>query len=125
MNRDQLLAHVEQGGIDFIQLEMLDPNAIGRGVVLAREYLARAVDRGVNFSVTTMGVNLDSEFALPSLGVEAGDFWAVADPQSYTALPYLEHTGHIFCDLRDVDGRPWDGCPREALRRADAAARRE
>jgi glutamine synthetase len=125
MNRDQLLAHVEQEGIDFIQLEMLDPNAIGRGVVLAREYLARALDRGVNFSVTTMGVNLDAEFALPALGVEAGDFWAVANPESYTALPYLEHAGHVFCDLRDVAGRPWDGCPREALRRVDAAARRE
>ena len=125
MTPQELLARVERDGVDLVQLEMVDPNGISRGIALAREHLPRAMERGINFSVTTLAVDLDSHITSPSLGVQAGDFWAVADPASYVPLPYLERTGHLFADLRDVDGQPWPGCARERLRQQDALVRRE
>ncbi len=125
MNREQVLASAEQQEIAFAQLEFVDPVGIGRGVLLAREHLPQALNRGINFSVSTMAVSLDSHIVVPELGVQAGDFWAVADPSTYVVLPYLERTAHLFADLVDADGRPWPGCPRAALRRQCAAAAQE
>ncbi len=119
MDRQQALAAADQAGINHIQLELIDPVGIGRGVLLAREYLERALTRGVNFSVTTVGVDLDSNIVRDALGVQAGDFWALGDPATFVPIPWLEHTAHVFADLTTVDGQPWEGCPRERLRRQE------
>jgi len=51
-----------------------------------------------------------------------GEVRLVPDPDTFAALPYAPGEARLLCDLRTLDGAPWDVCPRSFLKRMAARA---
>ncbi|WP_186670909.1 glutamine synthetase family protein [Sporosarcina sp. BP05] len=115
---EEVLKKIEQEGIDYIRIEFLDYTGITRARTIRREHIASAMKDGVNFSAAIMDFTMfDTYVPNPLHGVEAGDFFAIPDPDTYVVLPHRRNTARMFCDLYDENGNPWAGCPRGVLKK--------
>jgi glutamine synthetase len=109
----------------YVRCHFIDYLGIGRGREVSSDYLLEHLDRGValapvNYTWDISDVDYDRRY-----GPEAGDVFMVPDLDSFVPLPYLPGNGHAFCGLVTVEGDPWPGCTRLALKRIEAIARKE
>jgi glutamine synthetase len=115
---DDVLKIVQQHAIEFIRVEFLDYAGLIRGRTIRPENLKEAMVKGVNFSTAIMSFDAFDEYIPnPMYGPGDGDFFAVPDPSTFAIVPYRKKTARMFCDLVDINGDPWPGCPRNALKR--------
>ncbi|GIN90431.1 glutamine synthetase [Siminovitchia terrae] len=115
---ENVLKQVEENNIEFIRIEFLDYAGVTRGRTIRKNRLRAAMEKGVNFSTAIMSFDVFDEYIPnPMYGANDGDFFAVPDPETFAILPYRKNTARMLCDLVDVDGSLWPGCPRGALKR--------
>jgi glutamine synthetase len=115
---DDVIKIVKDQEIEFIRVEFLDYAGLTRGRTIRPDNLKDAMERGINFSTAIMSFDsFDEYIPNPMYGAGDGDFFAVPDPTTFAVLPYRNKTARMFCDLVDVNGDPWPGCPRNALKR--------
>lgn len=118
MTKEQVLETVEKENIEFIRVEFLDYAGVTRGRTVRPAQLKEAMERGINFSTAIMSFDCFDEYIPnPGYGPNDGDFFAVPDPATFAIVPYRKKTARMLCDLVDVHGEPWQGCPRSALKR--------
>lgn len=87
------------------------PGALRSGGVFCRANL--------NFSID------DVQAEHPRFQADAGDFFAVPDPDTYAPVPYRPSIGRVLSWLHTEEGALWEGCPRGRLAAAlDALAER-
>jgi glutamine synthetase len=87
-----------------------------------RTAIAPALRRGGVFCRANLNFTIDDQQVdHPRFAADAGDFFAVPDPDTYAAVPYRERIGRVLSHLCTEDGELWDGCPRGRLRAAIAA----
>ncbi|MEM3549858.1 MAG: glutamine synthetase family protein [Candidatus Bathyarchaeia archaeon] len=126
MDEEEVLKTVEEKKIQIIRIEYLDLNSVLRSRAIMKRQLKSAFENGLNFSKAIMDFTvLEDMVREPRWGAETGDFFAVPDPNTFAVLPYLTGTARMFCDLVDINGKPWPGCTRTLLREAQKKARRE
>ncbi|MGO0061772.1 glutamine synthetase family protein [Brevibacillus fluminis] len=114
----EVLALVEEKGIEFIRIEFLDYAGVTRGRTIRPDSLRDAMEKGVNFSAAIMSFDIFDEYIPdPMYKPGDGDFFAVPDPSTFAIVPYRKNTARMLCDLVDINGDPWVGCPRNALKR--------
>lgn len=115
---EDVLTTVKEEGIEFIRVEFLDYAGMTRGRTIRPENLRDAMEKGINFSAAIMSFDVFDEYIPnPMYGPADGDFFAVPDPSTFAILPYRKNTARMLCDLVDMNGDPWPGCPRNALKR--------
>lgn len=102
-------------GVNQVRCQFVDMIGIARGRLVPRSKVADATSRGVAFGAFGTTLDIDDIPSDPALGSHSGDMWAVADPASYTLLPWVAATGHMFCNLVANDGAPWPSCARSRL----------
>jgi glutamine synthetase len=118
MNKKEILKRVDKEGIEFIRVEHLDYNGIIRSRSIRRRRLKDALDTGINMSTAIMSFNIFEKLINnPMYGSNAGDYFLLPDPDTFMVVPYLNNSARMFCDLVDERGKPWQGCPRNALRK--------
>jgi len=109
--RDYVLRTVEERGIRFIQLWFTDVLGTPKAFNITPAELEDALDEGMTFD----GSAIDG-FSR----VQEADVLAMPDLSTFQILP-LHDEGHsvarVFCDVVDLEGTPFQGCPRVALRR--------
>ncbi|MFA1820169.1 glutamine synthetase family protein [Virgibacillus oceani] len=116
--QEDVLQLVEKYDIEFIRIEFLDYSGITRGRTIRRDNLRSAMEKGVNFSTAIMSFDVFDEYIPdPMYGAEDGDFFALPDPTTFAILPHRKNTARMLCDLVDINGNPWEGCPRFALKK--------
>jgi glutamine synthetase len=116
--KEEVLEIVETHGIEFIRVEFLDYAGVTRGRTIRKSNLKDAMEKGINFSTAIMSFDVFDEYIPnPMYGAGDGDFFAVPDPATFAILPYRKNTARMLCDLVDMNGDPWKGCPRSALKR--------
>lgn len=113
---------------DLAQCQDLQRQLAARGVhtLLAQFTDAQGVAKGKYLPLDQLGVlwRSGAGFAgpsiwgtgLPRMGPRS-EFYARADLRRITLLPWQPGVARIVCD-GFVDGQPFDGCPRQVLRRA-------
>jgi len=114
---DYVLRTVEERGVRFVQLWFTDVLGRHKAFHVTPAELADALDEGMTFD----GSAIDG-FSR----VTESDVLARPDLTTFQLLPwYSEGAGvaSVFCDIVEIDGRPFDGCPRQQLRRVLADAR--
>ncbi len=109
--REYVLRSVEERGIRFIQLWFTDVLGTPKSLNITPAELEDALDEGMTFD----GSAIDG-FSR----VQEADVLARPDLSTFQLLPL--HDDHhsvarVFCDILNLDGTPFDGCPRVALRR--------
>jgi glutamine synthetase len=109
--RDYVLRTVEERGIRFVQLWFTDVLGTPKAFNITPPELDNALDEGMTFD----GSAIDG-FSR----VQEADVLARPDLQTFQLLPWHERgetVARVFCDIVNLDGSPFEGCPRHALRR--------
>jgi glutamine synthetase len=112
-----VLRTVEERGVRLIRLWFTDVLGQLKSLAISPAELESAFEEGVQFD----GSAIDG-FSR----VQESDVLAVPDAASFELLPWAdadEPTGRIFCDIQNLDGTPFDGDPRQVLRRNLGLAR--
>ena len=112
-----VLRTVEERGVRFVQLWFTDVLGRHKAFHVTPAELEDALDQGMTFDGSSIdGFSRTSE----------SDVLARPDLTTFQLLPwYEEGTGiaRVFCDIMNIDGTPFDGCPRQQLRRVLDGAR--
>jgi len=109
--RDYVLRTVEERGIRFIQLWFTDVLGTPKAFNITPAELEDALDEGMTFD----GSAIDG-FSR----VQEADVLAMPDLSTFQILPLHDEdhsVARVFCDVVDLEGTPFQGCPRVALRR--------
>ncbi len=106
--RKAVLDEVDARGIEDMLLWFTDLEGHLKSFSITRSELEGALDDGMGFDGSSItGFN----------AIEESDMVAIPDPGTFRVLPN-ELEGRMICDIVTPDGKPYDGDPRFALRRA-------
>ena len=112
-----VLRTVEERGVRFVQLWFTDVLGRHKAFHVTPAELEDALDQGMTFDGSSIdGFSRTNE----------ADVLARPDLTTFQLLPwYEEGTGiaRVFCDIVNIDGTPFEGCPRQQLRRVLDGAR--
>ena len=112
-----VLRTVEERGVRFVQLWFTDVLGRHKAFHVTPAELEDALDQGMTFD----GSAIDG-FSR----VRESDVLARPDLTTFQLLPWYEEgagVARVFCDIYNIDGTPFEGCPRQQLRRVLAGAR--
>ena len=112
-----MLRTVEERGIRFVQLWFTDVLGTPKGFNITSAELENALDEGMTFD----GSAIDG-FSR----VQEADVLARPDPKTFQLLPWHHddaQVARVFCDIANLNGTPFEGDPRHALRRTLERAR--
>src|SRR5687768_926101 len=114
--QDYVLRTVEERGVRFVQLWFTDVLGIPKAVSITPAELENALEEGM----TLDGSSVDG-FSR----VQESDVLAVPDPRTFQILPLRgdDPVARVVCDITNLDGTPFEGDPRNVLRRALERAR--
>ena len=108
---EYVLRTVEERGVRFIRLWFTDVLGFLKSVAITPPDLEEALDEGVTF---------DGSAIEGYTRVQEADMLAVPDPRTFEILPWSDDDApiaRIFCDIKTLDGKSFEGDPRYVLRR--------
>ncbi len=109
--QDYVLRTVEERGVRLIRLWFTDVLGQLKSVAISPAELENAFDEGMHFD----GSAIDG-FSR----VQESDVLARPDPNTFELLPWGHEedvSGRMFCDIMSHDGAPFEGDPRQVLKR--------
>jgi glutamine synthetase len=113
--RDYVLRTVEERGVRLIRLWFTDVLGNLKSFAISPAELENALEDGMTFD----GSSIDG-FSR----IQESDVLAIPDPNTFEVLPWGDrgHEGRatearVFCDIHALDGAPFEGDPRQVLRR--------
>lgn len=111
--RDDILHFVKNLKIKFIRLQFADVLGISKNVAIPVEQLEKALDGELMFD----GSSIEG-----FVRIEESDMYLRPDANTFTVFPWNAHVGggeaRLICDIYNPDETPFEGCPRNTLRRA-------
>jgi len=115
--RNDVLHFVKDLKIRFIRLQFADVLGISKNVAIPVEQLEKALDGELMFD----GSSIEG-----FVRIEESDMYLRPDVNTFTVFPWNKHAGggeaRLICDIYNPDGTPFEGCPRNTLRRSIAEA---
>ncbi len=115
-------------GAELLTLITCDLGAIVRGRSILSAELAEHLGSGVGWVPANTALTPLGELAEPNPFGSTGDLRLLPDPGAHVRVG-AEQDGTplelVMCDIVELDGRPWECCPRSFLRGALAALRQE
>jgi glutamine synthetase len=115
-HRDYVLRSVEERGVRLIRLWFTDVLGNLKSLAISPAELDNALTDGMTFD----GSSIDG-FSR----IQEADVLAIPDPDTYEVLPWGDPQApeaRVFCDIHNLDGSPFEGDPRQVLRRHVQAA---
>ena len=109
--REYVLRTVEERGVRMVWLWFTDVLGQLKSLTISPAELENAFDGGMRFD----GSSIDG-FSR----VQESDVLALPDPNSFEILPWahdVNTTARMFCDIANLDETPFEGDPRQVLRR--------
>src|SRR5213075_3074267 len=109
--REYVLRTVEERGVRLIRLWFTDVLGQLKSFAISPAELEAAFDEGMQFD----GSAIDG-FSR----IQESDVLARPDPASFEFLPWAAQGGQsarMFCDISNLDGTPFEGDPRQVLKR--------
>jgi glutamine synthetase len=105
-----VLRTVEERGVRFVQLWFTDVLGRHKAFHVTPAELEDALDQGMTFDGSAIdGFSRTQE----------SDVLARPDLTTFQLLPWYEEgagVARVFCDINNIDGSPFEGCPRQQLR---------
>jgi len=114
-----VLRTVEERGVRFVQLWFTDVLGRHKAFHVTPAELEDALDQGMTFDGSAIdGFSRTQE----------SDVLARPDLTTFQLLPWYEEgagVAPVFCDINNIDGSPFEGCPRQQLRHVLDEAHRQ
>lgn len=118
MTRDEIMRTIEEENIHFFRLQFVDIFGFMKNVAIPRSQIEKALDGMMMFD----GSSIDG-----FVRINESDMYLKPDYDTFTILPWRNQDGvaaaRIICDVAKSDGSPFEGCPRNNLKRILAEAK--
>ncbi len=114
--KSEILALSRQQGVKFIRLQFTDIMGVLKNMAIPVEQLEKALDGELMF---------DASSIQGFVRIEESDMYLRPDPDTFAIFPWRPRDGavaRLICDVYQPDGTPFEGCPRNTLKRAIAKA---
>src|SRR5215203_3154105 len=114
--RNYVLHTVEERGVRLVRLWFTDVLGNLKSFAISPAELENGLDDGMTFD----GSSIDG-FSR----IQESDVLAIPDPNTFEVLPWGDPKAteaRVFCDIHNLDGTPFQGDPRQVLRRQLEAA---
>ena len=114
--QDYVLRMVEERGVRFVQMWFTDVLGTAKHFDITPAELEDALEEGMTF---------DGSAIEGFSRVQESDMLAQPDPKTFQLLPRSDDApvARMFCDILELDGTPFEGDPRQVLRRCLDQAR--
>jgi glutamine synthetase len=109
--KKEIIKEIEDKKINFIRLNFTDIFGFGKSVEITPDELEKALDGELMFD----GSSVDG-FGR----IEESDMYLIPDFNTFQPVPLRPNEtniAQIFCDVYDKDKKPFEGCPRNILKR--------
>lgn len=116
-DKDYVLKQVEERDIHFIRLWFTDVLGNLKSIALTNSEIESALENGIGFDGSSV-----SGFS----HVQESDILAYPLASTFQVLPWRPKTNGVarmFCEIRNPDGTPFDGDPRNVLKKVVAKAK--
>ncbi len=108
----EVLDELERENVDFVRLQFTDITGTVKNVSIPAHQVEKAFDEGIWFD----GSSIEG-FAR----IQESDMRLEPDPSTFTVLPWRSDgdtaSARLICDVVNTDGTPFDGGPRQVLKR--------
>ena len=114
--RDYVLRTAEERSVRLVRLWFTDVLGNLKSFAISPAELENALEDGMTFD----GSSIDGYSR-----IQESDVLAMPDPNTFEVLPWGDpkaNEARVFCDIANLDGTPFQGDPRQVLRRNLAAA---
>jgi glutamine synthetase len=108
---DYVLRTVEERGVRFVRLWFTDVLGTPKGFAITPAELETALEEGMTF---------DGSAIQGYSRVQESDMLAMPDPNTFEIVPWRGEdapVARMFCDIRNLSGEPFEGDPRQVLKR--------
>jgi len=115
--KNEILAKAREAQVKFIRLQFTDILGVLKNVAITVEQLEKALDGELMFD----GSSIEG-----FVRIEESDMYLRPDPDTFVVFPWRPREGavaRLMCDVYNPDGTPFEGCPRNALKRVLAEAK--
>ncbi|MFZ5634105.1 MAG: type I glutamate--ammonia ligase [Bacillota bacterium] len=114
--KNEILAKAREAQVKFIRLQFTDILGVLKNVAITVEQLDKALDGELMFD----GSSIEG-----FVRIEESDMYLRPDPDTFVVFPWRPREGavaRLMCDVYNPDGTPFEGCPRNALKKVLAEA---
>ena len=110
--KEDVLAKAYELGVEFIHLQFTDLNGSMKNVSITIEQLEKALNNEIMFD----GSSIDG-----FVRIEESDMYLYPDVSTFQIFPWKPKVGveaRLICDIYNADQTPFEGCPRNILKKA-------
>ncbi len=116
MTKENILKQCKENNVEFLRLQFTDIFGVNKNVEIPKSQFEKALEGEIMFD----GSSIEG-FAR----IEESDMLLNPDLDTFCIMPWTNKSGtiaRIICDIMNPDGTPFDGCPRQTLKRVCAKA---
>ena len=109
--REDIKRICKEEKVKFIRLQFTDIFGTMKNVAITVQQLDKALDNQIMFD----GSSIEG-----FVRIEESDMYLHPDPDSFVIFPWSSEenkVARLICDVYNADGTPFDGCPRNTLKR--------
>lgn len=117
LTEQEIKSIIKAEGIKFIRLQFVDINGMVKNMALPADQIDRILGNEVM---------LDGSSIKGFRSIETSDMYFFPDRSTFRILPWRSRedvkVARLICDIHNYDGTPFEGCPRNNLKRVLAEA---
>lgn len=108
--KEEILKKAKELEVEFIHLQFTDIMGVMKNVSITIEQLEKALNNEIMFD----GSSIDG-----FVRIEESDMYLRPDLSTFVVLPWSSHPkeARLICDIYKSDETPFDGCPRNVLKK--------
>ncbi|WP_242943803.1 type I glutamate--ammonia ligase [Peptoclostridium litorale] len=108
--REKLLETVRESEVEFIHLQFTDILGVMKNISITVDQLDKALNNEIMFD----GSSIDG-----FVRIEESDMYLRPDLSTFVVLPWSSYPkeARLICDVFMADGTPFEGCPRNTLKK--------